>query len=123
MKALISLLILSSTQAIKLRDDDYDFYSDAPASSNLDKDFEKLSIPDKPARASDSKPIDKKNVATGEAVEEKDVKEEKDKKEKEIKKNVATDEAVDDKGVKEEKDKKEKEIKKDVENDSTFFTS
>ena len=113
MKALISLLILSSTQAIKLRDDDYDFYSDAPASSNLDKDFEKLSIPDKPAQSKDSKPEDKKNVATDDAVVEKD------KKEKVIKK----DEAVEEKDVNEEKDKKEKEIKKDVENDSTFFTS
>ena len=46
MKALFSLLILSSSQAIKLKDDDYDFYSDTQPSANLDKDFEKLSIPD-----------------------------------------------------------------------------
>ena len=52
MKALISLLILSSSYAIKLQDDDYDFYSDASTNVALDKDFEKLSLPDQPARSS-----------------------------------------------------------------------
>ena len=96
MKALISLLLLS--QAIKVRDDDYDFYSDAPSSANLDKDFDKLGLPDQPARSSDSKPADNKNVATGEAIEKND--EEQD-----------------------DREKKLRAIKKEIENDSTFFTS
>ena len=100
MKALITSLLIFSTQSIKIgnKDDDYDFYSDAPTATNLDKDFAKLSVPDKPVTA--SAPPAKENVVVSEDVA------------------PAADEVKD-----EGKDKKEQEIKKEVDGDSTFFTS